>query len=72
MSLSCKRAVTRLRLTSIVSVAGQTAAYLARDRCGEMRWDCVAKGAAIAEGTSFYLALNVSRRPSNFQRFEFY
>lgn len=32
MSLSCKRAVTRLRLTSIVSLAGQTGGYLATDR----------------------------------------
>lgn len=32
MSLSCKRAVTGLRLTSIVSVAGQTGGYLAMDR----------------------------------------
>lgn len=59
MSLSCKRAVTRLRLTSIVSVAGQTAVYLTGDRCGEMRWDCMAKGADIAEGASFYLVLHV-------------
>lgn len=59
MSLSCKRAVTRLRLTSIVSVAGQTAVYLTGDRCGEMRWDCMAKGADIAEDASFYLALHV-------------
>lgn len=71
MSLSCKRAVTRFRLTSIVSVAGQTAAYLTRDRCGEMRRDCSARGTArgttTAEGASLYLALCVSSYP----RFQF-
>lgn len=61
MSLSCKRAVTRLRLTSIVSVAGQTTAYLMGDRCDVAKYGRIAwSKLSFAKRISFYLTLRVS------------